>query len=102
MAEAKSDVVAIVGVPLPRAGWIAGAKIGGRYVFEFLLVRVPPIEPGVVAEVVVNTGAILVRIVATKARCALTAMLDLLLDWAPDAATRARILVDNPARLYGF
>ena len=28
-------------------------------------------------------------------------MLDLLLDWAP-AATRARILVDNPARLYGF
>ena len=30
------------------------------------------------------------------------AMLDLLLDWAPDAATRARILVDNPARLYGF
>jgi D-galactarolactone isomerase len=30
------------------------------------------------------------------------AMLDLLLDWAPDPATRARILVDNPARLYGF
>ena len=30
------------------------------------------------------------------------AMLDLLLDWAPDAATRTRILVDNPARLYGF
>jgi len=30
------------------------------------------------------------------------ALLDLLLDWAPDAATRARILVDNPARLYGF
>jgi len=30
------------------------------------------------------------------------AMLDLLLDWAPDAADRARILVDNPARLYGF
>jgi len=30
------------------------------------------------------------------------AMLDLLLDWAPDAATRARILVDNPARLYRF
>jgi D-galactarolactone isomerase len=30
------------------------------------------------------------------------AMLDLLLDWAPDAATQARILVDNPARLYGF
>jgi D-galactarolactone isomerase len=30
------------------------------------------------------------------------AMLDLLLDWAPDAATRRRILVDNPARLYGF
>jgi D-galactarolactone isomerase len=29
-------------------------------------------------------------------------MLDLLLDWAPDEATRYRILVDNPARLYGF
>jgi D-galactarolactone isomerase len=29
-------------------------------------------------------------------------MLDLLLDWAPDEATRKRILVDNPARLYGF
>ncbi len=30
------------------------------------------------------------------------AMLDLLLDWAPGEATRNRILVDNPARLYGF
>jgi D-galactarolactone isomerase len=29
-------------------------------------------------------------------------MLDLLLDWAPDDATRKKILVDNPARLYGF
>jgi D-galactarolactone isomerase len=29
-------------------------------------------------------------------------MLDLLLDWAPDEATRHKILVDNPARLYGF
>lgn len=29
-------------------------------------------------------------------------MLDLLLDWAPDEAMRRRILVDNPARLYGF
>jgi D-galactarolactone isomerase len=29
-------------------------------------------------------------------------LLDLLLDWAPDAATRRRILVDNPAPLYGF
>jgi hypothetical protein len=29
-------------------------------------------------------------------------ILDLLLDWALDAATRHRILVDNPARLYGF
>jgi 2-pyrone-4,6-dicarboxylate lactonase len=27
---------------------------------------------------------------------------DLLQRWAPDAATRARILVDNPAELYGF
>jgi D-galactarolactone isomerase len=29
-------------------------------------------------------------------------LLDLLLDWAPDAATRQKILVDNPASLYGF
>jgi D-galactarolactone isomerase len=29
-------------------------------------------------------------------------LLDLLLDWAPDDAARARILADNPARLYGF
>jgi len=29
-------------------------------------------------------------------------LLDLLLDWAPDDATRGRILVDNPAELYGF
>lgn len=30
------------------------------------------------------------------------AMLDLLFDWAPNAATRQAILVDNPAHLYGF
>jgi D-galactarolactone isomerase len=30
------------------------------------------------------------------------ALLDLLLDWAPDEATTRKILVDNPARLYGF
>jgi D-galactarolactone isomerase len=29
-------------------------------------------------------------------------MLDLLSDWAPDESVRRRILVDNPARLYGF
>jgi len=29
-------------------------------------------------------------------------LLDLLLDWAPDEATRRKILVDNPAALYGF
>lgn len=29
-------------------------------------------------------------------------VLNLLADWAPDAATRAKILVDNPKRLYGF
>jgi predicted TIM-barrel fold metal-dependent hydrolase len=31
-----------------------------------------------------------------------TELLDVLFDWLPDAATRTRILVDNPARLYGF
>lgn len=30
------------------------------------------------------------------------ALLDLLLDWVDDDATRRRILVDNPAELYGF
>ncbi len=30
------------------------------------------------------------------------AMLDLLLDWVDDEATRRRILVDNPAALYGY
>jgi D-galactarolactone isomerase len=29
-------------------------------------------------------------------------LLDLLLDWAPDDATRRKILADNPAKLYGF
>jgi D-galactarolactone isomerase len=29
-------------------------------------------------------------------------LLDTLLDWAPDEATRRRILVENPAELYGF
>jgi 2-pyrone-4,6-dicarboxylate lactonase len=29
-------------------------------------------------------------------------LLDLLLDWVPDEATRKRILVDNPNKLYGF
>jgi 2-pyrone-4,6-dicarboxylate lactonase len=27
---------------------------------------------------------------------------DLLADWIPDDAARARVLVDNPAALYGF
>jgi hypothetical protein len=29
-------------------------------------------------------------------------LFDLLVDWAPDEAIRNRILVDNPAALYGF
>jgi D-galactarolactone isomerase len=29
-------------------------------------------------------------------------LLDILLDWAPDEPTRRKILVDNPAELYGF
>jgi predicted TIM-barrel fold metal-dependent hydrolase len=29
-------------------------------------------------------------------------LFDLLAQWAPDEAARNRILVDNPARLYGF
>jgi predicted TIM-barrel fold metal-dependent hydrolase len=30
------------------------------------------------------------------------ALLDLLADWAPGVAQRRAILVENPARLYGF
>lgn len=30
------------------------------------------------------------------------AMLDIMLDWVPDEATRQKVLVDNAARLYGF
>jgi predicted TIM-barrel fold metal-dependent hydrolase len=30
------------------------------------------------------------------------ALIDLLGSWAPDPATRTRILVDNPESLYGF
>ena len=30
------------------------------------------------------------------------ALMRLLWEWAPDTATRKRILVDNPAKLYGF
>ena len=29
-------------------------------------------------------------------------LLNLLADWVPDAKTCAKILVDNPARLYAF
>ena len=29
-------------------------------------------------------------------------MLDMLLDWVPDEATRHKVLVDNPAKLYGY
>jgi D-galactarolactone isomerase len=29
-------------------------------------------------------------------------LIDLLSDWAPDPALRQRILIDNPATLYGF
>jgi D-galactarolactone isomerase len=29
-------------------------------------------------------------------------MLDMLLDWVPNEATRTKILVDNPAKLYGY
>jgi predicted TIM-barrel fold metal-dependent hydrolase len=29
-------------------------------------------------------------------------LFDLLAQWAPDEAVRNRILVDNPAKLYGF
>ena len=30
------------------------------------------------------------------------ALIDLLVDWVPDASARHRVLVENPAELYGF
>jgi D-galactarolactone isomerase len=37
-----------------------------------------------------------------KSRPDEAALLDLLLDWAPDEAARRKILVENPAEVYGF
>ena len=37
-----------------------------------------------------------------RSRLTIGALLNQLTVWAPDAATRRKILVDNPARLYGF
>ena len=63
MADADTDIVAVIGVSLSRSGGIVGAEKSRRYIFEFLLIRIPPVEPGFVAEVVVNAAAVLVRIV---------------------------------------
>jgi D-galactarolactone isomerase len=30
------------------------------------------------------------------------ALVDMMLDWVPDEKTRNRILVDNPAEIFGF
>src|SRR5262249_23909716 len=39
---------------------------------------------------------------SVKQRPSDTVLLDMLLDWVPDETTRHRVLVDNPAELYGF
>ena len=67
LAHAKSDVVAIVRVPLSRPGRIVGTPISGRFIFEFLLVRVSSVEPRLIAQVVVNADAILGRVVGAEA-----------------------------------
>ena len=58
VADANADVVAVIGVSLSRSGGIIGAEICRRNIFEFPLVRVPPVQSGTVAEVVVNAGAV--------------------------------------------
>ena len=67
MAHADADVVAVIGVSLSRTGRIVGAKICRRNIFEFLLVGVSSIEPGAVAEVVVNAGAVFVGVITAQA-----------------------------------
>ena len=67
VAGAKANTVTVVGVPLARAGGIGGPPICWHFVFEFLLVRVSPVDPGAIADVVVNASAILIRVVSTKA-----------------------------------
>jgi hypothetical protein len=66
LADAETDIPAIVGIRLSGAGGITGAKISRRFNFEFPLVRVASIEPGFVAEVVVNAAAVFVRVVGAK------------------------------------
>ena len=62
-----ADIPAIIGVPLSGASRIVGAEKSRRFIFEFFFVGVSSIEPGFVAEVMVNAAAVLVRIVRQKA-----------------------------------
>jgi predicted TIM-barrel fold metal-dependent hydrolase len=42
------------------------------------------------------------RTAATRRRCTLRSMFELLQRWTPDETVQQRILVTNPAKLYGF
>src|SRR5450755_585419 len=63
LAQADADVPTVIGISLPRTGGIIRPEESRFFVFVFLLVGIPPVEPGIVAEVVINTAAVLVRIV---------------------------------------
>ena len=56
LAHSNSDIPAVIGVSLSRPGGIAGAEESSLFVFVFLLVRISSVEPGLVAEVVVNAS----------------------------------------------
>ena len=67
LAHANSNIPAVIGVSLSRTSRIVGAEESSLFVFVFLLVGKSSVEPGLVAEVVVNAAAVLVRIVCQKA-----------------------------------
>src|SRR6478736_2958747 len=67
LAQAYTDIPAIIWVSLSRTSRIVGAEESSLFVFEFFFVGISSIEPGFVAEVMVNAAAVLVRIVRQKA-----------------------------------
>jgi hypothetical protein len=68
VAGTKRNAISIVRVPLSGAGGIGGTKIRWRLILELPFVGVSSVKPRVVAKVMVNSAAELVRVVCAKAR----------------------------------
>src|SRR6478672_829970 len=68
LACTDRDIPAVIGISLSRACRIVGAEESSLFIFVFLLVGKSSVEAGLVAEVMVNATAVLVRIVRQKAR----------------------------------